>query len=84
MLAAASAAHSKLALLDRRFRTEHLKKIADLEKRLGRTDTALQAGKEFITAAPGNAENYQFFADLCFQLGRPDEGLDALRRFPCG
>ena len=80
MLAAASAAHSKLALLDRRFRTEHLKKIADLEKRLGRTDTALQAGKEFITAAPGNAENYQFFADLCFQLGRPDEGLDALRR----
>jgi tetratricopeptide (TPR) repeat protein len=80
MLAAASAAHSKLAVLDRRFRTEHLKKIADLERRLGRIDTALQAGKEFITAAPGNAENYQFFADLCFQLGKPDEGLDALRR----
>jgi tetratricopeptide (TPR) repeat protein len=80
MLAAASAAHSKLAVLDRRFQTEHLKKIAELEKRLGRTETALQAGKEFITAAAGNAENFQFFADLCFQLGKPDEGLDALRR----
>ena len=80
MLAAASAAHSKLAALDRRFRTEHLKKIAELEKRLGRNETALQAGQEFINAAPGNAENYQFFADLCFQLGKPREGLDALRR----
>ena len=80
MLAAASAAHAKLATLDRRFRTEHLKKIADLEKRLGRTDTALQAGRDFISTVPGNPENYQFFADLCFQLGKPDEGLAALRR----
>ncbi|MCP4853959.1 MAG: tetratricopeptide repeat protein [Fuerstiella sp.] len=80
MLAAASAAHVKLAGLDRRYRTEHLKMIADLEKRLGRSDAALQAGRDFITAAPGNAENYQFFADLCFQLGRSNEGLEALRR----
>ncbi|HIK94260.1 MAG TPA: hypothetical protein EYG03_20135 [Planctomycetes bacterium] len=80
MLAAASAAHSKLADLDRRYRTEHLKKISDLEKRLGRSDVALQAGRDFIAAAPGNAENYQFFADLCFQLGKSNEGLEALRR----
>ncbi|MEO2019859.1 MAG: tetratricopeptide repeat protein, partial [Fuerstiella sp.] len=80
MLAAASAAHTKLSGLDRRYRTEHLKKIADLEKRLGRSDAALQAGKDFIAVAPGNAENYQFFADLCFQLGKSNEGLEALRR----
>ena len=40
----------------------------------------MQAGKDLIAAAPGNPENYQFYADLCFQLGKPDLGLDALRR----
>ena len=29
---------------------------------------------------PGNPEVYKFFADLCFQLGDQDEGLEALRR----
>ena len=31
-------------------------------------------------SAPGNPEHYEFFASLCLQLGRNDEGLDALRR----
>ena len=29
---------------------------------------------------PGNPDNYEFFAQLCFGLGRSEEGLDALRR----
>ena len=33
-----------------------------------------------MAAAPGNPEHAQFFADLCFQLGAPDEGLETLRR----
>ncbi|MFO0953369.1 MAG: tetratricopeptide repeat protein [Isosphaeraceae bacterium] len=34
---------------------------------------------DLIAATPGNPESYQFFADLCFQLGRNDEGST-----PCG
>src|SRR5262249_49783324 len=48
--------------------------------RMGRADQALKAGRDLIAAAPGNPEHYEFFAGLCFQLGRDDEGLDALRR----
>ncbi len=33
-----------------------------------------------LAAAPGNPDSYEFFAQLCFGLGRPEEGLDALRR----
>ena len=54
--------------------------MAKLEARLGRTDQAIKAGRDLIAAAPGNPEHYEFFAQLCFQLGKPDEGLDALRR----
>ena len=70
----------RLAAIDRRHRTEHLTGIAKIEARLGRTDAALKAGRDLLAAAPGNPENYEFFAQLCFQLGRSDEGLDALRR----
>ena len=31
-------------------------------------------------AAPGDPETYEFFAQLCFQLGRSEEGFNALRR----
>ena len=48
--------------------------------RLGRKDAALKAGRDLLAAAPGQLDNHQFFADLCFQLGQVDEGLDALRR----
>ena len=70
----------RLAEIDRRNRTEHLTGIARLESRLGRIDAALKAGRDLLAAAPGNPDNYEFFAQLCFGLGRSEEGLDALRR----
>ena len=76
----AAAALRRLAEIDRRNRTEHLTGIAKLEARLGRIDAALKAGRDLLAAAPGNPESYEFFAQLCFGLGRPEEGLDALRR----
>ncbi|MEO6810538.1 MAG: tetratricopeptide repeat protein, partial [Isosphaeraceae bacterium] len=79
-LGAAADAFRTLARLDRRTLTQSLTEVARLEVRLGRRDEALKAGRDLLAAAPGNPENYQFFADLCMQLGRPDEGLDALRR----
>ena len=70
----------KLATLDRRARTHYLTSVARLETRLGRREEALQAGRDLLAAAPGNPEQIQFFADLCFQLGADPEGLETLRR----
>jgi tetratricopeptide (TPR) repeat protein len=79
MLSAAEA-NRKLAALDRRFRSEYLTAVAKLEQRLGRREQALQAGRDLLAASPGNPDVYKFFAELCFQLGDPEEGLEALRR----
>jgi tetratricopeptide (TPR) repeat protein len=79
-LGAAADANRKLATLDRRNRAEYLSSIARLEARLGRTQEALKAGRELLAAAPGNVEHHQEFAELCFNLGEIEEGLDALRR----
>ena len=79
-LGGASDANRKLASLDRRNRAEYLSSIARLEARLGRTQEALKAGRELLAAAPGNVERHQEFAELCFNLGEIEEGLDALRR----
>lgn len=76
------AAHTyrKLAAVDRRSRTLYLTEVAKLEARLGRRDAALAAGRDLLAAAPGNPEHYEFFAELCFQLGKSEEGLETLRR----
>ncbi len=79
-LADAADALRRLAEIDRRNRTEYLTGIAKLESRLGRVNAALKAGRDLLAAAPGNPESYEFFSQLCFQLGRSEEGLDALRR----
>ncbi|MFO7908069.1 MAG: tetratricopeptide repeat protein [Pirellulaceae bacterium] len=79
-LGEAVTAYRKLATMDRRFLSNHLKQIAALEMRLGNADAALEAGDELLAAAPGNSENYRFYADLCTQAGRVEQGLDALRR----
>jgi tetratricopeptide (TPR) repeat protein len=79
-LLAAVEIYTKLAAIDRRYRTEYLKQIATLEQKLGRRDKALQAGRDLIAAAPGNPELYEFFSQLCFQLGETEEGLSTLRR----
>jgi tetratricopeptide (TPR) repeat protein len=70
----------KLTEIDRRNRAEYLTGIAKLESRLGRIDVALKAGRDLLAAAPGNPDNFEFFAQLCFQLGKAEEGLDTLRR----
>lgn len=79
-LLAAIETNTKLATIDRRYRTEHLKKVAQIETRLGRREKALQAGRDVLASAPGNPDAHEFFAQLCFQLGAADEGLETLRR----
>ncbi|WP_425618770.1 DUF1583 domain-containing protein [Anatilimnocola sp. NA78] len=70
----------KLAIVDRRGRGDYLKKVSQLEAQLGRTEEALKAGRELITSAPGNSENYEYYAELCFRLNQQEEGLQTLRR----
>ncbi|WP_373650417.1 DUF1583 domain-containing protein [Schlesneria sp. DSM 10557] len=79
-LLAAVEVNTRLAAIDRRYRTEYLKQVAQLEQKLGRRDKAIQAGRDLIASAPGNPEGYEFFSQLCFQLGETEEGLSALRR----
>ncbi len=69
-----------LAEIDRRSRGDHLMNVSRLEGQLGRADEALQAAQELIVSAPGNTDNYEFYAQACFRFGRGDEGLDALRK----
>lgn len=70
----------RLAVTDRRGRSDYLKYIAQLETQLGRIDEALKAGQDLIASAPGNTENYEFFANLCFRLGKTEDGLQMLRK----
>jgi tetratricopeptide (TPR) repeat protein len=70
----------QLAVIDRRSRGDHLMNVARLEAQMGRADEALAAGRELIVSAPGNTDNYEFYARLCFQLGKSEEGVDTLRK----
>jgi len=53
--------------------------IAKIEARLGRTDAALKPAATCWPPRPV-IRHYEYFAQLCFQLGRSEEGLDSLRR----
>jgi tetratricopeptide (TPR) repeat protein len=70
----------RLADLDRRFRGEHLLQIVSLERQLGQIQGALEAAKQLLATAPGNPDHLQTYADLCFQAGDIEEGLNTLRR----
>ena len=70
----------RLADSDRRSRGDHLMNVARLEAQMGRSEQALAAANELIVSAPGNTDNYEFLAQMCFRLGKADEGLEALRK----
>ncbi len=70
----------RLAETDRRSRGDHLMNVARLEAQMGRSEQALAAANELIVSAPGNTDNYEFLAQMCFRLGKSDEGLEALRK----
>ncbi|MBL8810519.1 MAG: DUF1583 domain-containing protein [Planctomycetaceae bacterium] len=70
----------QLAEIDRRSRGDHLMNVARLMSQMGKSDEALKAANELIISAPGNTDNYEFYAQLCFRLGKSDEGLEALRK----
>ncbi|MDZ4849185.1 MAG: DUF1583 domain-containing protein [Pirellulaceae bacterium] len=70
----------KLAAVDRRSLGDHLMNVARLEAQLGRSDEALKAAQDLIVSAPGNTDNYEFMAKMCFRFGKQAEGLESLRK----
>ncbi|MEQ1829393.1 MAG: tetratricopeptide repeat protein, partial [Pirellula sp.] len=70
----------RLAAIDRRSMADHLANIAKYEAQLGHPNEAMQAARDLIVSAPGNTDHYEFFAQLCFRLNKPTEGLDSLRK----
>lgn len=80
MFGDAIATLKKLSALDRRYLSNYLTQIASLQMRLGQVDAALATGQELVSASSANSEQFRFYADLCFQAGKNELGLDALRR----
>lgn len=72
--------YRQLASVDRRFQTNYLEKVAQLQVRLGLADEALSTSEELIQANPASTDTYLFAARTAFQLGRTDEGIEVLRR----
>lgn len=73
-------AYRQLVEQDSRNRSDHLRKIAELHRRLGQHDSAIEAAEELVATAPDNPEHYRFLADLCFALGDAERSFEALRR----
>ncbi len=72
--------YERLLKIDRRFRIDALRSIAELEQKLGRKEKALKAGRELLAAAPGNPESAEFVVDVCLRFGQNAEALQILRR----
>ena len=79
MMGDAVASLRKLIALDRRGQSRILMQVASIQLRLGQVDEAIKTAQEMLTSDAGT-EQVRYYADLCFQAGKVDQGLDALRR----
>ncbi len=70
----------KLIALERRGQSRILMQVAAMHVRIGQMDQAIKAAQEMLAAPDAGMEQYRYYADLCFQAGKVDQGLDALRR----
>jgi tetratricopeptide (TPR) repeat protein len=79
-LGGAATQFERLAKLDPKNRTEHLKELVRLQLELGRGEAAKGAADELIRLSPANVDGYSLLAEIQFRLGQHDAGLDTLRR----
>ncbi len=80
LMGQAVASLRKLIALERRGQARILMQIAAIHVRLGQMEEAISTAQEMLTMADAGTDQYRYFADLCFQSGKTDQGLDALRR----
>ncbi len=69
-----------LADSDAENRERHLKQKTRLLLDIGRTDEAFRIAGRILDAAPNQKSASQFFAKVCFECGKPDDGIAELRR----
>ncbi|MEL6108802.1 MAG: tetratricopeptide repeat protein, partial [Planctomycetota bacterium] len=79
-IGAAAEKLKRLAKRDRRFRPNHLKRLADLQIKLGRFDESLETCRDLIAATPASAESYSFLAKVAFKAQKDEQAIDALRQ----
>ncbi|QDU79161.1 tetratricopeptide repeat protein [Polystyrenella longa] len=70
----------RMLTLDRKSRPDYLRQLSQLELQLGHPEKAIDYAQQLIAASPGSVEGYLFYANLCFELGREDEGFKTLRK----
>ncbi|MEZ6046863.1 MAG: tetratricopeptide repeat protein [Planctomycetaceae bacterium] len=70
----------RMLAVDRKSRPDYLRELSQLEMQRGNHDQAIEYANDLITAAPGNLEGYQYYANLCFEVGREEEGFKTLRK----
>ncbi len=72
--------YTRLTKVHPQTRNEYLKRIVALEEKLGRTDRAIEVGRDLLEGAPAVPEISEFVAELCFRSNRPVEGILVLRQ----
>lgn len=72
--------YTRLTRVHPQTRNEYLKRIVALEEKLGRTDRAIEVGRDLLEGTPAVPEISEFVAELCFRSNRPVEGILVLRR----
>ncbi len=76
----AAAIYEKLASVDAAHRVDYLKRLATTQNDLGLTDKALETARLVMAVGAGNAANSKFYADMLLNVGKRDDGIEALRR----
>ena len=76
----AADALEKLQQIDRRGQSEHLRRLAGLEVRMGRYQRAMEVAEQITKSAPGAVASWQFYADIAFEAGQPAAAVAALRK----
>ncbi|MAT16420.1 MAG: hypothetical protein CMJ46_14250 [Planctomyces sp.] len=79
-LAGAIAIQKRMLEMDRKARPDYLRALSQLELQMGHPDEAVEYADQLISTSPGSVDGYLFYSNLCFDLGREEEGFKSLRK----
>ncbi len=61
-------------------RSEHLKKIARLQSKIGHFDEAIGTAKQVLATGVANPESFKFYSNLCLEYGKLEKAIDSLQQ----
>ena len=79
-LSGAAEQNARLAEIEPKNKTAHLKELVAIRMELGQFAAARKLAAEIIALSPGNVEGTKLLSQVSFRSGAADEGLDALRK----